>query len=107
MRVVAGIMQAMASKGEKTRNDIIACAKNLFYQHGYEATSFSEIVSASGLFRGNIYHYFKSKDDILAAVIAQRRSDYRRLHWRSSGSREFPHERRVDSSEYHFMRLSC
>lgn len=65
----------MASKGEKTRSDIIACAKNLFYQHGYDGTSFSDIVDASGLVRGNIYHYFKTKDEILAAVIEQRRAE--------------------------------
>lgn len=67
----------MASKGEKTRGEIIACAKNLFYQRGYEATSFTDIVQASGLFRGNIYHYFKSKDEILAAVILQRQTEIR------------------------------
>ena len=67
----------MASKGEKTRGDIIACAKNLFYQRGYEATSFTDIVKASGLFRGNIYHYFKTKDEILEAVIRQRQADIR------------------------------
>lgn len=65
----------MASKGEKTRSDIIACAKNLFYQRGYDGTSFTDIVEASGLFRGNIYHYFKTKDDILDAVIEQRCSE--------------------------------
>jgi AcrR family transcriptional regulator len=72
----------MASKGEKTRNDIIACAKTLFYQRGYEATSFSDIVETSGLFRGNIYHYFKTKDEILQAVIAQRATEIRDwLNW--------------------------
>ncbi|MDD5366648.1 MAG: TetR/AcrR family transcriptional regulator [Gallionellaceae bacterium] len=40
-----------------------------FYEHGYDGTSFSHIVEASGLYRGNIYHYFKTKDDILKAVI--------------------------------------
>ena len=67
----------MASKGEKTRSEIIACAKNLFYQRGYESTSFSDIVKASGLYRGNIYHYFKTKDEILEAVIQQRQTDIR------------------------------
>lgn len=65
----------MASKGEKTRGEIIVCAKNLFYQRGYEATSFTDIVKASGLFRGNIYHYFKTKDEILEAVIHQRQTE--------------------------------
>ncbi len=52
-------------------------ARQLFYQHGYERTSFADIVQASGLLRGNIYHYFKSKDEILEAVIDQHLKDFR------------------------------
>ncbi|WP_197721771.1 TetR/AcrR family transcriptional regulator [Sulfuritortus calidifontis] len=62
---------AMSSKGEKTRSDIIEAAQNLFYHQGYHFTSFSDIVDSAGILRGNIYHYFKTKDDILAAVIDQ------------------------------------
>jgi len=69
----------MSSKGEKTRSDIVNSAKALFYERGYDGTSFTDIVSAAGVFRGNIYHYFKSKDDILGAVIAQHLDDYRAL----------------------------
>lgn len=58
-----------AYKGEKTRAELVSQAKRLFYEHGYDGTSFSDIVAASGLYRGNIYHYFKTKDDILKAVI--------------------------------------
>lgn len=67
------------SKGEKTRSDIIGCAKQLFYKRGYDGTSFSDIVEASGLHRGNIYHYFKTKDDILRAVIDQHLAEFRAL----------------------------
>lgn len=67
------------SKGEKTRADIVDCAKQLFYERGYDGTSFSNIVEASGLYRGNIYHYFKTKDDILKAVIDQHLDEYRSL----------------------------
>jgi len=67
------------SKGERTRLAIVQCAKQLFYEHGYERTSFSDIVEASGLYRGNISHYFKTKDDILRAVIDQHLADFRAL----------------------------
>lgn len=66
----------MASKGELTRAHIVDSAQQLFYEHGYDGTSFSDIVAASGLVRGNIYHYFKSKDDILLAVVAQRMAEF-------------------------------
>lgn len=69
----------LGRKGEKTRTDIVACAKQLFYAQGYDGTSFSDIVVASGLHRGNIYHYFKNKDDILRAVIERRLEEYSAL----------------------------
>jgi AcrR family transcriptional regulator len=72
-------MQGMASKGEKTRADIVDCARKLFYEHGYDGTSFTQIVDATGLFRGNIYHYFKTKDEILDAVVERYLADYRAL----------------------------
>jgi len=55
-----------------TRDRIIETADRLFYQQGFEATSFADIASAVGISRGNFYHHFKTKDDILDAVINQR-----------------------------------
>jgi AcrR family transcriptional regulator len=55
-----------------TREQIIEAADELFYQHGFEHTSFADIASAVDISRGNFYHHFKAKDDILAAVIDQR-----------------------------------
>lgn len=70
---------AMSAKGEKTRTEIVETAKALFYQKGYHHTSFTDIVDAAGILRGNIYHYFKTKDDILAAVVEQRLSEFRKM----------------------------
>lgn len=55
-----------------TREQIVDAADDLFYQHGFEHTSFADIASAVNISRGNFYHHFKAKDDILAAVIDQR-----------------------------------
>jgi TetR/AcrR family transcriptional repressor of nem operon len=62
----------MGEKGESNRRRIVEAANELFYHKGYNQTSFSDIADASGLSRGNFYYYFKTKDDILDAVI-----DYR------------------------------
>lgn len=62
-----------------TRERIVREADRLFYECGYEATSFAAISEAVGISRGNFYHHFKSKDEILAAVIAVRREDRKRL----------------------------
>ncbi len=55
-----------------TRERIVEAADALFYQRGFEKTSFADIADAVQLSRGNFYYHFKSKDDILEAVIALR-----------------------------------
>jgi len=67
----------MTGNRGQTRDEIIEAAKALFYRRGYAQTSFSDIVNHTGIQRGNIYHYFKTKDDILDAVIEQRAREFR------------------------------
>lgn len=66
----------MTSKRGQTRDEIIEAARALFYRRSYARTSFSDIVKHTGIQRGNIYHYFKTKDDILDAVIEQLAREY-------------------------------
>lgn len=55
-----------------TRHQIIEAADNLFYRQGFEHTSFADIAEVVNISRGNFYHHFKTKDDILEAVIKRR-----------------------------------
>ncbi|GAA3443732.1 TetR/AcrR family transcriptional regulator [Planomonospora venezuelensis] len=66
-------------KAEATRTQIVEAADRLFYRQGYEHTSFAAIAEAVHISRGNFYYHFKSKDDILRAVIAARLEDRRRM----------------------------
>jgi AcrR family transcriptional regulator len=66
----------MPGQGEGTRQAIINAAKDLFYRRGYFHTSFSDIVDESSVRRGNIHYYFKTKEDILRAVISERLAEY-------------------------------
>jgi len=59
----------------KTRDHIVEAADQLFYSQGYTHTSFSNIASAVNISRGNFYYYFKTKDEILDAVIKLRLAD--------------------------------
>ncbi len=61
--------------GIPTRDRIVEAADQLFYRQGYEHTSFSDIADAVGISRGNFYYYFKTKDEILDAVIDVRLAD--------------------------------
>lgn len=62
----------MGEKAKALRQTIVTAADELFYQQGYENTSFSDISDAVGISRGNFYYHFKSKDEILNAVIDSR-----------------------------------
>lgn len=78
---------------KSTRDHIVEAADRLFYRQGYEHTSFADIADAVQISRGNFYYHFKSKDDILDAVIVLRLADTRKMleHWESEG--ENPAER--------------
>lgn len=55
-----------------TRESIVEAADRLFYEQGFEHTSFAQIAEIVGISRGNFYYHFKTKDDMLDAVIAHR-----------------------------------
>lgn len=63
---------AARAKTAQQRQQIIEATDMLMYEKGFNLMSFSDIADASGVPRGNIYYYFKTKDDILAAVIDHR-----------------------------------
>jgi AcrR family transcriptional regulator len=56
-----------ASKGERTKQRIVAAALELFREQGYEATTMRAVADAAGVSLGNAYYYFATKDDLLAA----------------------------------------
>jgi len=51
------------------RERLVAAAIRLLHQHGIERTTLADIAQAAGVPAGNVYYYFKTKDDIIAAVI--------------------------------------
>ena len=63
----------------ETRRQIVDVADRLFYERGFEATSFADIAKDVGLSRGNFYYHFKTKDEILGAVITQRMANTRAM----------------------------
>ena len=55
---------------EETVNLILDVSERLFLEKGYEHTTVQDIIDdLGGLTKGAIYHHFKSKEDILKAVI--------------------------------------
>lgn len=62
-------------KTEQLKQLIIKAADQLFYQKGYNLTSFTDIAAVSKIPRGNLNHYFKTKGEVLIAVIQYRVSE--------------------------------
>lgn len=62
-----------------TRTQIVEAADMLFYRHGFDHTSFADIAEAVQISRGNFYYHFRTKDDILAAVIDHRVENTKRM----------------------------
>ena len=55
---------------EETVNLIVSVAFRKFMEKGYEHTSIQDIIdNLGGMSKGAIYHHFKSKEDILMAVM--------------------------------------
>lgn len=76
-----------------TRDRIVEAADQLFYEQGFEHTSFSQIAEAVGISRGNFYYHFKTKDGILDAVIKHRLAGTNAMldNWQGDG--ETPEDR--------------
>ncbi|MDQ3809505.1 MAG: TetR/AcrR family transcriptional regulator, partial [Chloroflexota bacterium] len=49
--------------------EVYAAALRLFREKGYHATSMQDIAAALGLYKGSLYHYIGSKDELLARVF--------------------------------------
>lgn len=62
-----------------TRTRIVGAADDLFYRRGFDHTSFADIADAVKISRGNFYFHFRTKDQILDAVIGFRMEKSRRM----------------------------
>lgn len=56
---------------EERRSDIVEAARNLFLHKGYESTTMYDVMKALGVAKGTIYHYYRSKEELLEAVLQQ------------------------------------
>jgi AcrR family transcriptional regulator len=61
----AGVSNVQPGKRER----LIAAAVQLLHEQGIEKTTLADIAEAADVPPGNVYYYFKTKDDIVAAVV--------------------------------------
>jgi len=56
-------------QSEERRNQILEAASNVFSERGLQKARMDDIVHESGLSKGALYWYFKSKDEIINAIL--------------------------------------
>jgi len=59
------------ARGQATRERLLAAARELFGERGYEATPIEAVLEASGVARGALYHHFQSKAELFDAVAEE------------------------------------
>lgn len=59
----------IVKEAEERKNEILDAAEQLFCTKGFDRTSTNDILDVVGIARGTLYYHFKSKEDILDAMI--------------------------------------
>jgi AcrR family transcriptional regulator len=63
--------QPPKAEDESRRNELIAKSAQLFREKGYDKTTVRDIAAAVGMQAGSWFYHFKTKQDILVAVVEQ------------------------------------
>ena len=57
------------TKGQRTRKNILNCARKVFARAGYVTLRMSDVAEESGVSMGALYRYFQNKDDLFVNLI--------------------------------------
>jgi AcrR family transcriptional regulator len=79
----------------RNRARLLESARKVFAERDFEGTCVRDIVRASGLSVGTFYEYFRSKEQIFAAVAAEAAAGLRRRLRRVRRDRNLPFEERI------------
>ncbi|MFC3770513.1 TetR/AcrR family transcriptional regulator [Paenibacillus sp. GCM10012303] len=77
------------------RDIVLQTATVLFLEKGYQVTSMDEIVTASKVSKTNIYYHFKSKEELLAAIVRQMTGTYNQIIEEIAGQTELTVTERI------------
>jgi len=62
-------MARIIKKHDERRTEFLNTAQEFFFTRGYEQTAVETIIKKMGLSKGTFYYYFKSKEDLLDALV--------------------------------------
>ncbi len=66
---------------ERTRQALLEAAFEEMYRHGYQAASLDNILAATGVTKGALYHHFKNKQALGYAVVDELLTAWMRERW--------------------------
>jgi TetR/AcrR family transcriptional regulator, transcriptional repressor for nem operon len=70
---------SVTPRGAGKREKLVAGAREVMHQQGIEKTTIADIAEAAEVPVGNVYYYFKTKDELIDASIESHVSDVRTL----------------------------
>ena len=85
----------IVKEAQERKNEILDVAGRLFAQKGYDSTSTNDILEEIGIARGTLYYHFKSKEDILDAMIDRMMGQMLMQAKAVAGQNEVPVQRRL------------
>jgi AcrR family transcriptional regulator len=68
-------MSSKAQQSAATRRKLLRVGRDLFARRGFNDVTTEEIVRRAGVTRGALYHHFRDKRDLFAAVVEQVEQD--------------------------------
>lgn len=83
-------MDATQNPGKRAR--LIHAGMTLAYRHGFKEARLADIAAEAEVPPGNVYYYFKTKEEIGAAIVEERLLQIKMLH-QKLGELESPQER--------------
>lgn len=69
-------MVRIVKKPEERRREIISASRLLFLSQGYDNTTMHDIMMKLKIAKGTTYHYFRSKEELLDAVVEEMVNEY-------------------------------
>jgi AcrR family transcriptional regulator len=63
------VAEPHTDKGRATRNRVLEAAAALVFEHGVAGTTLDDVRAAANVSKGQLYHYFADKEDLVHAVI--------------------------------------
>ena len=80
----------LTPRGKERRDQLIACAAQLFAERGYHPTSVADIVATLGVGKGVFYWYFASKEELLTELLKSSNHELRKRQQQAIGDEVDP-----------------